>query len=159
MSVSFVAGRTRERQRWFRADRVEMFTLVCELPAMLLPTLIALAASLSPAPPATLHGECIYPPRVAEALPNATQVLCDSVEVSPQGVDFRQEQWDAHARFFGSWKGDVLTVTAIQPRNARRVEANGSCRIDYANNRISLVSCSAFGGGRGWLANFRNVPS
>ena len=123
------------------------------------PLVIALAASLLPAPPAPLHGECIYPPQVAEALPDATQVLCDTVAVSPQGVDFRQEPWNAHARFFGIWKGDILTVTAIQPRNERRIEANGSCRIDYANNRISLVSCSAFGGGRGWLANFRNVPS
>jgi hypothetical protein len=116
-----------------------------------------LAASFSPASPAALHGECIYPPRIAEALPDAIQVLCDSVEVSSQGVDFRQKQWSAHARFFGSWKGDMLTVTAIQPRNERRTEAKGSCRVDHANGTISLISCSAFGGGRGWVANFRNV--
>jgi hypothetical protein len=135
-----------------------LFTAICEPAAMLLPFAMALAVSLSPAAPATLHGECIYPPRLAEALPDAIQVLCDAVEVSPQGVDFRQEQWNAHARFFGTWKGDFLTVTAIQPRNERRTEAKGSCRIDHANGAISLVSCSAFGGGRGWLANFRNVP-
>ena len=117
-----------------------------------------LAASFSTASPAALHGECIYPPRVAEALPDAIQILCDHVEVSPQGVDFRQGEWDAHSRFFGSWQGNILTVTSIQPRNERRIEAKGTCRIDYANNRISLVSCNAFGGGRGWLANFRNVP-
>jgi hypothetical protein len=159
MTVSFVAERTAGGAAGSAAHRIELFTAICEPDGMPLPFVIALAASLSLAPPATLHGECIYPPRVAEALPDATQVLCDSVEVSPQGVDFRQEQWDAHARFLGRWKGDILTVTAIQPRNAPRIEANGSCRIDHANNRISLVSCSAFGGGRGWLANFRNVPS
>jgi hypothetical protein len=158
MTVSFVAERTAGGAAGSTAHRIELFTLVCEPPAMPISFALFLAASFSPAP-TTLHGECIYPPRVAEALPDATQVLCDSVEVSPQGVDFRQEQWDAHARFLGRWKGDILTVTAIQPRNAPRIEANGSCRIDHANNRISLVSCSAFGGGRGWLANFRNVPS
>jgi hypothetical protein len=125
---------------------------------MLFSLVLALAAASSPAPPSTLHGECIYPPRIAEALPDAIQVLCDSVEIGPNGVDFRQKQWNAHARFFGSWKGDVLTVTAIQPRNERRTEAKGSCRIDHANAAVSLVSCSAFARGRAWVANFRNVP-
>ena len=126
---------------------------------MPLPFVLALAASLAPVPPTTLHGECIYPPRIAEALPDAIQVLCDAVAVSPQGVDFRQGEWNAHTRFFGTWKGDIMTVTAIQSRNERRIEAKGSCRVDHANGAISLISCSAFGGGRGWLANFRNVPS
>jgi hypothetical protein len=117
-----------------------------------------LATSPAAAAPAALHGECIYPPRIAEALPDAAQVLCNEVEVTPRGVDLRQIAWDAHSRFFGSWKGATLTVTAIQPRNERRIEATGTCRIDHANGRVSLISCSAFGGGRSWLANFRNVP-
>jgi hypothetical protein len=107
--------------------------------------------------PLALHGECIYPPKIAEALPDAVQVICDTVEVTAGGVDFQRRGWDAHTRFFGNWQGSIMTVTAIQPRNERRAEARGSCRIDYANNEISLVSCSAFGRGRGWVANFRNV--
>jgi hypothetical protein len=85
-------------------------------------------------------------------------VICDTVEVSAGGVDFRQGEWDAHSLFLGSWNGDVLTVTAIQPRKMRRARASGQCRIDHANGRISLISCTAFGDGRGWVANFRNVP-
>lgn len=108
--------------------------------------------------PLILHGECIYPPRIAKALPDAVQVICDTVEVSADGIDFKRRGWDAHSRFFGSWHGDILTVNAIQPRSERRGEAEGSCRIDHANGKISLVSCSAFGRGRGWIANFRNVP-
>jgi hypothetical protein len=119
---------------------------------------LLLAASAAPAAPATLRGECIYPPRLAEALPDAIQLLCDGVGIGPQGVDFRQSEWNAHSRFFGRWDGNILTVTAIQPRNERRIEAKGSCRVDHANGVVSLVSCSAFGGGRSWLANFRNVP-
>jgi hypothetical protein len=108
--------------------------------------------------PLVLHGECIYPPKIADALPDAIQIICDTVEVSADGVDFQRRGWDAHSRFFGTWRGGILTVSAIQPRGEKRREANGSCRIDYVNGRVSLVSCSAFGGGRGWLANFRNVP-
>ena len=106
--------------------------------------------------PPVLHGECIYPPRIAEALPDAIQVICDTVEVTADGVDFQRRGWDAHSRFFGNWQGGILTVTAIQPRNERRSGARGTCRIDYANGEISLVSCSAFGRGRGWVANIRN---
>jgi hypothetical protein len=125
---------------------------------MLIAVALALAAAPKAGDPPILHGECIYPPKIAEALPDAIQVICDTIEVSADGVDFQRRGWDAHARFFGSWKGNILTVTAIQPRNERRSEANGSCRIDLLNGRISMVSCSAFGHGRGWLANFRNVP-
>jgi hypothetical protein len=125
-------------------------------------TLLALTLAATDAPDGghrfTLHGECIYPPKLAEALPGAIQLICDTVEVAPNGVDFQRRGWDAHSRFFGRWKGNILTVTAIQPRNERRIEAKGSCRVDYVNGQVSLVSCSAFGGGRGWVANFRNVP-
>jgi hypothetical protein len=126
---------------------------------MLTALALALAATAVPDAdrPLILHGECIYPPKIAEALPDAIQVICDTVEVSPEGVDFERREWDAHSRFFGNWKGNILRVTAIQPRNERRSAARGSCRIDYANGEISLVSCSAFGRGRGWVANFRNV--
>lgn len=123
-------------------------------------TTLALPLALASSPtgdPLVLHGECIYPPAIAEALPDAVQVICDTVEVTAGGVDFQRRGWDAHTRFFGNWRGAVMTVTAIQPRNERRAEARGSCRIDYANSEISLVSCSAFGRGRGWVANFRNV--
>jgi hypothetical protein len=127
---------------------------------MLLSLVLLLAAH--PAAPAhdravVLHGECIYPPAIAEKLPDAAQVTCDTVALSGGEIDFRQDGWDAHSRFFGTWNGDVLTVTAIQPRGQRRSDADGECRIDYANGAISMVSCSAFGNGRGWLANFRNV--
>jgi len=118
----------------------------------------AAAAAPGDGRPHILHGECIYPPKIADALPDAIQVICDTVEVNADGVDFQRRGWDVHSRFFGSWQGDILTVTAIQPRGEKRREAKGSCRIDYANGRVSLVSCSAFGAGRGWLANFRNVP-
>ena len=139
---------------------IELFTRVWNLAAMLFTLALALAAH--PAVPAhdrafVLHGECIYPPALAEKLPDAAQIGCNTVGVSADGVDFRLDGWDAHSRFFGTWNGDVLTVTAIQPRGARRSEARGDCRIDYANGAISMVSCSAFGKGRGWLANFRNV--
>ena len=120
---------------------------------------LALALAAHPVKPArvVLHGECIYPPAIAEKLPDAAQVACDTVEVSADRVDFRLDGWDAHSRFFGTWQGNLLTVTAIQPRGQRRSEAKGDCRIDYANGEISMVSCSAFGKGRGWLANFRNI--
>jgi hypothetical protein len=107
--------------------------------------------------PRVHRGEFLYTPRVAEAVPGATEVLCDTVEVSGGVVDFRQRQWDAHTRFLGRWQGDVLTVTAIQPRNERRSEAHGSCRIDRLNGRISMVSCAAVSRGRDWVANFRHV--
>jgi hypothetical protein len=139
------------------AYRTKLFTSICEPAAMSLALALVLATSVSPPASLVLHGECIYPPRLAKALPDATQVLCDTVEVSAQGADFAQDQWAAHARFFGTWRGDILTVTAMQPRNERKIEAKGHCRIDHANRRISLISCSAFGGGRGWVANFRNA--
>jgi hypothetical protein len=106
-------------------------------------------------PPAVLHGQCFYPPRIAKALPNATRVICDTVEVNAGGVDFVQREWDAHSRFLGRWQGGVLTVTALQPRNGRQKEARGSCRIDRLDGRISMVSCAVVAGGRDWLANFR----
>lgn len=126
--------------------------------------LTALALVLAAAPgsagarPLILHGECLYPPKIAEALPGAIQASCDTAVVTADGVDFRHRGWEAHTRFFGTWQGGILTVMAIQPWGEPRAEAKGSCRIDRANGRISLVSCSAFGAGRGWLANFRNVP-
>jgi hypothetical protein len=127
---------------------------------MLTALALALASAAVPNPdrPLILHGECFYPPKIAEKLPDAAQVLCDTVEVSGGTVDFQQRGWGTHWRFFGHWQGGLLTVTAIQPRHGRRTEAQGTCRIDYANDKVSMVSCSAFGGGRGWLANFRNVP-
>jgi hypothetical protein len=126
-------------------------------------TVLAFALATGVTPPAPdrprmLHGECIYPPAVAGKLPDASQVICDVVEVSTHGIDFQQRGWNAHSRFLGSWNGSILTVTAIQPRNTPQTEARGECRIDYANGTISLVSCTAFGGGRGWIANFRNLP-
>jgi hypothetical protein len=139
---------------------IESFTIIWDLVAMITALALPLAlASVSPAgDPLVLHGECIYPPAIAEKLQGTNQVICDTVEVSAGGVDFRQGEWDAHSLFLGSWNGDVLTVTAIQPRKMRRAKASGQCRIDHANGRISLISCTAFGDGRGWVANFRNVP-
>ena len=124
---------------------------------MLLTLALALAAHSAQPARVVLHGECIYPPAIAEKLPDAAQVACNTAEVSADGVDFWLEGWEAHSRFFGTWNGDRLTVTAIQPRGQRRSEASGDCRMDYANGAISMVSCSAFGNGRGWLANFRHV--
>ena len=52
-------------------------------------TLLALtlaAAAPNGGRPLTLHGECIYPPKIAEALPDAIQLICDTVEVTPDGV-------------------------------------------------------------------------
>jgi hypothetical protein len=122
--------------------------------------LVLAANPIHPAPdrPISLHGECIYPPAIAEKLPDASQVICDTVVISARGIDFRQGEWNAHSRFLGTWKGDVMTVTSIEPRNERPSAAQGQCRIDYANGAISLISCTAFGKGRGWIANFRNVP-
>lgn len=105
--------------------------------------------------PFKLRGECFYPPRIAEVAPDATQVTCDAVAVDAGSVDFELREWNAHSRFFGTWEGDVFTVTAIQPRNGRRTEARGSCRIDRLDGRISMVSCTAVARARGWLANFR----
>jgi hypothetical protein len=127
-----------------------------------MPILLALALAASQFVPEddlplNLHGECFYPPRIAEAVPDATEVLCDTVAVDAGRVDFELREWNAHSRFFGSWEGDIFTVTAIQPRKGRRTEARGSCRIDHLNGRISMVSCTAVARGRGWLANFRNV--
>jgi len=51
-----------------------------------------------------------------------------------------------------------MTVTSIPPRGGRTIEAQGSCRVDYANGGSWMVGCSAFGGGRGWLANVRHGP-
>jgi hypothetical protein len=128
-------------------------------------TLLALPLVLAARPalpghdrPLVLHGECLYPPVLADKLQGATQAICDTVEVTRHGVDFRQGEWNAHSLFLGRWNGDVLTVTEIQPRHGRRSEAKGQCRIDHANGRISFISCTAFGDGRGWVANFRNVP-
>jgi hypothetical protein len=64
-------------------------------------TLIALTlAAAAPAggSPLTLHGECIYPPKLAEALPDAIQLICDTVEVTPNGVDFQRRGWVANFR-------------------------------------------------------------
>jgi hypothetical protein len=137
-----------------------LFTLVWNPVAMM--TLLALALAASPFVPAddlplNLHGECFYPPRIAEALPDATQVTCDTVAVDAGSVDFELREWSAHSRFFGSWEGDTFTVIAFQPRNGRRTDARGSCRIDHLNGRISMVCCTAVARGRGWLANFRHV--
>jgi hypothetical protein len=118
---------------------------------------LAAGASVTGDRPLVLHGECFYPPRIAEAAPEATQVLCDTVAVDARSVDFEQREWKARTRFFGSWEGGVLTVTAMQPRGGRRTDAHGSCRIDRANGHVSMVSCTAVARGRGWLANFRNV--
>jgi hypothetical protein len=125
-------------------------------------TLIALALAANPAVPGDdlpfkLRGECFYPPRIAEAAPDATQVTCDAVEVDAGSVDFEVREWNAHSRFYGSWEGDVFTLTALEPRNGRRTEARGSCRIDRLDGRISMISCAAVARGRGWLANFRTV--
>ena len=60
-------------------------------------------------------------------------------------------------RFFGTWHGDQLQVSSIQERNRDPIEARGQCRIFFANDGVSMVSCTAIGGGRGWVANFRNV--
>lgn len=107
--------------------------------------------------PFKLRGECFYPPRIAEAAPNAAQVTCDAVAVDAGSVDFELREWNAHSRFFGAWEGDVFTLTALQPRNGRRTAARGSCRIDRLDGRISMISCTAVARGRGWLANFRTV--
>lgn len=139
-----------------------MFNPIWDPVAMLSILVLALAASdVVPhdGRPLVLHGECIYPPRIAEAVPDVAEVLCDTVEVSGGAVDFEQREWDAHTRFFGSWQGDILTLTAIQPRNGRRTGAHGSCRIFYADGKISMVSCTAVSRGRDWAANFRHVPS
>jgi hypothetical protein len=125
-------------------------------------TLLALVLAANQAVPENdlpldLKGECFYPPHIAEAAPTAIRVICDTVAVESGRVDFEQREWNAHSRFFGNWQGGVFTVTAVQPRNGRRIEARGTCRIDRANGRISMVSCAAVAGGRGWLANFRNL--
>lgn len=127
-------------------------------------TLLALAlAAGSTAPnddlPFKLDGECFYPPRIADAAPDATQVMCDTVGADAASVDFELREWDAHSRFFGSWEGDVFTITAIQPRGGTRTRARGSCRLDRLDGRISMVSCTAVARGHGWLANFRNSAS
>lgn len=128
------------------------------LAALALPLVLAASPSPGHGRPLVLQGECLYPPILADKLQGATQTICDTVELTERGIDFRQGEWNAHSLFLGSWNGDVLTVTAIQPRNTRWSEAKGECRIDHANGRISLISCTAYGDGRGWIANFRHVP-
>lgn len=105
--------------------------------------------------PLDLHGECIYPPAVVDAAGGAGLVLCDTVIAVEGGIVFRQRQWSADFHFFGAWHGDQLQVTSIQGRTGERVEARGLCRIYFAQDDISMISCTSIGGGRDWIANFR----
>jgi hypothetical protein len=127
-----------------------------------MPILLALALAANPFLPEDdlpldLHGECIYPPRIVEAAANDTLLLCDSVVADTEGIAFRRSQWNFGTRFFGEWHGDRLQVTSIQGRTGDPFEARGQCRIYFANEAISMISCTAIGAGRGWVANFRNV--
>jgi hypothetical protein len=137
-----------------------LFTNLWDLAEMLAALALALAAdSFVPEDdlPLSFAGECIYPPKVVDAAASDTLVLCDAAVADEQGVEFRQRQWDAGTRFFGEWHGDQLRVTSIRPRAGDAVEARGQCRIYFANDAVSMISCTAIGAGRGWIANFRNV--
>ena len=107
--------------------------------------------------PLNLHGECIYPQRIVDAAANDTLLLCDAARADRQGIEFRQSQWNAGTRFFGEWHGDQLKVTSMQGRTGDPFEARGQCRLYFANEDVSMISCTAIGAGRGWVANFRNV--
>jgi hypothetical protein len=107
--------------------------------------------------PLDLHGECIYPPKIVDAAANDTLLLCDTVAADEQGITFRQSQWNAGTQFFGEWHGGQLRVTSIRGRTGDPFEARGQCRIYFANDAISMISCTATGAGRGWVANFRNI--
>jgi hypothetical protein len=125
-------------------------------------TLLALVLAANPFVPEDdlpldLHGECIYPPRIVEAAANDTLLLCDAVAADAEGISFRRSQWNYETRFLGEWHGDRLRVTSVQGRTGDPFEARGQCRIYFANDAISMVSCTAIGAGRGWVGNFRNV--
>jgi len=107
--------------------------------------------------PLRLRGECIYPPRIVDAAANDTLLLCDAALADRQGVQFRQSQWNAGTRFFGEWHGDQLQVTSMRGRTGDAFEARGQCRLYFAKDDISMISCTAIGAGRGWVANFRYV--
>jgi hypothetical protein len=129
-------------------------------PAAVLPALTLLLASVPfvPAsdPPLDLHGECIYPPAVVQAAAGSTFVPCRYMRADAQGVSFRLSRQSV--RFSGTWDGARLDVTAVTDPTGRSADAEGTCRIDYANEAVSLVSCTVLADGRRWLANFRKSP-
>jgi hypothetical protein len=104
--LSAAAGSARRTRKRITLNCLPAFAS----PGALLPfTAVALAVSV----PSVLHGECIYPPRIAGALANAAQVPCDSVEIGPQGSAFRRRERETHRRFFfASRKGPIMTETS-----------------------------------------------
>ena len=117
--------------------------------------LLAQSAFAAP-PPASYEGECVYAPGLGEPRAGEVRVTCDQVTTDAGGIDFRTSAWDVRMlRFAGTWDGDRLTVASVVPRSGPPVEVRGLCRRYYANERVSVIACTAVAGGRSWIANFK----
>jgi hypothetical protein len=139
---------------------MEFFTIVWDSAAMLTLLAFVLAAGqFEPERdlPLTLPGECIYPPAIAAAANGTTPLVCDTAVAAGEEVEFRQSQLPDGIHFLGTWHGRELQVTSMRVRRAGPVDAEGWCRLDFANDAVSMVSCSVTAGGHRWIANFRHV--
>ena len=107
--------------------------------------------------PLALHGECIYPAALAQFAPGATPLLCQTVVATEEEVEFRQRQVPGGIHFIGTWHDGQLQLTSMQVRAGKPVDAQGFCKIYFANETISMVTCRADAGGQTYVGNFRKV--
>ncbi|MFC3098290.1 hypothetical protein [Alteraurantiacibacter palmitatis] len=102
-----------------------------------------------------LEGRCIYPDELARQAGTAQLVTCGEAMLNGQGIAFAARGFVPNLRFIGSWNGSELQLTHVARRGQRAAdEARGSCRLEFRQNEISAIVCTAVAGPRSYIANF-----
>lgn len=125
---------------------------------MLLEMLTLVAAQFAPDPAVVqeFDGRCTYPPGLGEPGLGEIRATCNRVTVDDASVVFGSRDWGDQVRFSGTFQGDRLAVQTVTPRAGDPVAVRGLCRVFYADDKVSVISCTAVeqNGPRSWIANF-----
>ena len=100
-----------------------------------------------------LEGRCIYPEELAQRAGTARLVTCGEAVLTADGIAFATRGFQPNTRFIGAWDGHELQLARIAGPN-RSNEARGTCRLEFRQNDISAIVCTAVAGSRSYIANF-----